>query len=92
MLSCREVARLLSESVDRKLGLWQRIHLRLHLAMCRLCSGFRRDLLRFERLVREAAPPGPPEQTPPEPPYSPPAEPLPREARDRIVRRLRERL
>ncbi len=92
MLSCKEVARLLSESVDHKLSLWQRVNLRLHLTMCKLCSGFRRDLMRFQRLIREAAPSGPPDEPLEEEPLTPPVPPLPPDARRRIVDRLRERL
>jgi len=44
MLKCKEVARLVSESMDRKLGLWQRMNLWLHLSMCRLCAAFSRDI------------------------------------------------
>lgn len=92
MLSCKEVARLLSESMDHELTLWQRMHLRLHLAMCKLCSGFRRDLLRFHRLLREAAPSGLPEEPVSEEPPTPPVEALSAESRRRIIERLRERL
>jgi hypothetical protein len=49
--SCKEVSRLVSESLDRELSLRQRCLLRLHLLMCSLCSRFRRQLL----FLREAA-------------------------------------
>jgi hypothetical protein len=45
MLSCKEVSRLVSESLDRELPFRQRVPLRLHLLMCSLCSHFRRQLL-----------------------------------------------
>lgn len=51
MMSCKRVSRLLSESMDRELSVWERIALRFHLAMCRLCGGFSEDL----KLLREAA-------------------------------------
>lgn len=51
MLSCREVSELVSQSLERKLPLRQRLSMQLHLSMCRLCSGFRRQLL----LLRQAA-------------------------------------
>lgn len=51
MKSCQEVSRLLSESMERKLSLGDRLGLWLHLAMCRLCRGFSKDL----QLLRDAA-------------------------------------
>jgi hypothetical protein len=45
MLSCRDVSQLVSESLDRKLSFRQRMQVRLHLLMCRLCSRFRRQTL-----------------------------------------------
>ena len=37
MLTCKETSRLLSQSADRKLGLGERVVLRLHLAICAGC-------------------------------------------------------
>jgi predicted AAA+ superfamily ATPase len=51
MRSCKEVSRLLSESMERKLSLRDRMGLWFHLAMCRLCRGYSKDL----QLLREAA-------------------------------------
>lgn len=50
MLSCREVSRLLSERLDRKLGLTERARLRLHLSMCDACARVEGQL----RFLREA--------------------------------------
>ena len=44
MLRCKEVTRLVSESMDHRLGLWQRMNLWMHLSLCRLCAAFSRDL------------------------------------------------
>jgi hypothetical protein len=44
MLNCKEVSSLLSDRLDRKLTLMERIHLRLHLAMCAACSRVERQL------------------------------------------------
>mgnify|MGYP001561136039 CR=1 FL=1 len=44
MLSCREVSKLLSEARERRLGLWERIGLKLHLMMCDRCTNFSKHL------------------------------------------------
>ena len=36
---------MISESMDRELPLHQRVMIRIHLAMCKYCSRFRRQLL-----------------------------------------------
>jgi hypothetical protein len=51
MLSCEEVSRLVSESMDRRLPFRQRFATRLHLLMCSLCSQFGRQL----QFLRDAA-------------------------------------
>jgi hypothetical protein len=45
MPSCKEVSRLVSESMDRDLPLRRRFPMRLHLLMCSLCARFRRQFL-----------------------------------------------
>ncbi|GIW92103.1 MAG: hypothetical protein KatS3mg110_0144 [Pirellulaceae bacterium] len=55
MLNCREVSRLVSESFDRRLPWRARFLVAFHLAMCRICSGFRRTLRLMEREVRRQA-------------------------------------
>ena len=50
MFNCREVTRRVSESLDRKLPLPQRIGIRLHLLICKLCPEAKRQML----LIREA--------------------------------------
>jgi len=52
MLSCKEVSHLVSESLDRKLPMWQRIQVRLHLLMCRFCSRFRKQVLFLKDAAR----------------------------------------
>lgn len=44
MLSCKDVTRLLSDGQDRKLTLAERINLEMHLAMCKGCSNFRKQM------------------------------------------------
>ena len=51
MPSCKEVSRLVSESMETKLPLRKQIGLWMHLSMCRLCKGFARQL----RVIQAAA-------------------------------------
>jgi hypothetical protein len=51
MLRCREVSKLVSESMERRLPLRYRMELWIHLTLCRLCAGFARQT----RLLRRAA-------------------------------------
>jgi hypothetical protein len=51
MLSCKDVTKLLSESMDRSLPLGKRFGVRLHLLICKWCARYERQLL----LIREAA-------------------------------------
>ena len=53
MLRCREISRLVSESMERDLPLRQRLEVRMHLMMCRLCSGFARQMQLLRRAARE---------------------------------------
>ena len=45
MFNCSEVSRMVSESLDRRLPLLQRMGLRMHLLMCRFCTRYRKQLL-----------------------------------------------
>lgn len=53
MLSCKEVTHLLSESQDRKLALSERMHLGLHLTMCKGCSRYKKQLQFIQRACKE---------------------------------------
>ncbi|MBK9245085.1 MAG: zf-HC2 domain-containing protein [Burkholderiales bacterium] len=44
MIPCRTANRLVSEGMDRPLGLGDRARLRLHLAMCVMCSRVERQM------------------------------------------------
>ncbi|MEZ5614785.1 MAG: zf-HC2 domain-containing protein [Rhodocyclaceae bacterium] len=52
MLSCKEVTRLLSESQDRELTLFEGLQLRMHLAMCKGCTNFDRQMKFLRRTSR----------------------------------------
>lgn len=49
MLSCKEITKLVSQSLDEPLPWRKRMEVWMHLNMCRLCSAFRRD----QRELRE---------------------------------------
>ncbi len=55
MLSCKEVARLISDRLDRKLPLRRRIALRLHLAMCYPCRAYKTQIDSLNRLFSRRA-------------------------------------
>lgn len=44
MLSCKEVTQLLSQAQDRKLSMSERLRVTMHLAMCRGCTNFRKQM------------------------------------------------
>ena len=77
MLRCREVSKLVSESMERELPLRQRLQVWMHLAMCRLCAGFARQLRFLRRAAREN-----PERLATDPAEPDPA--LSQESRERI--------
>jgi hypothetical protein len=44
MLSCKEVTRMVSQGLDRRLGLFERLRLRVHLAICDGCTNFKKQM------------------------------------------------
>ena len=52
MLTCKQVSRLISESLDRDLPLRQRMSMRMHLFMCKLCSRYSRQSLSLREAIR----------------------------------------
>jgi hypothetical protein len=52
MFNCKEVTRMVSESLDRKLPLHQRMGIRIHLLMCKFCSRYRKQLLILRESMR----------------------------------------
>jgi Putative zinc-finger len=51
--TCREVAALLVAREDRKLGVGDRIALRLHLAACAACPRFEGQILTMRQQMRQ---------------------------------------
>lgn len=52
MLSCKDVTRLLSESMDHSLPLGKRVGVRFHLLICKFCARYERQLLLIRETVR----------------------------------------
>lgn len=52
MLSCKEVSRLLSQGEERRLTLFERVKLRLHLHVCAGCSRFAGQLALVRRAMQ----------------------------------------
>ena len=52
MFNCKKVTYLVSESLDRKLSLYQRMGMRIHLMMCKFCSRYQKQLLLLRKTVR----------------------------------------
>ena len=52
ILSCREVTRLVSQGLDRRLGVGERLRLRLHLAICDGCRNFRVQMWVLRKAVQ----------------------------------------
>lgn len=53
MLPCKDVSRLVSQGLDRKLGLGERLALRLHFVICESCRNFNRQMRFLRRAMRE---------------------------------------
>jgi predicted anti-sigma-YlaC factor YlaD len=53
MLSCKEVSRLVSQGLDRRLGLVERLRLRVHLALCDGCTNFSEQMAFLRKALRE---------------------------------------
>jgi predicted anti-sigma-YlaC factor YlaD len=51
--SCKEVSHLVSQGLDRELGLGERLRLRAHLAICNGCRNFKRQMEFLRRATRK---------------------------------------
>lgn len=59
MRSCAEVVRIVSSDDDPSVNLVERLQMQMHLAMCRHCSKYVRQLHDLRRAVRDADKPVP---------------------------------
>lgn len=50
MLNCKDATRLISEGLDHRLSMWQRMNLRLHVMMCGACGAYKRQVEGLHRL------------------------------------------
>ena len=50
MLTCKEIAQLVSDALDRELPWYQRLMVHFHLLYCKACRRYRRQI----RFLREA--------------------------------------
>ncbi len=82
MLVCRDITRLISESMDHSLPLGKRLGVRIHLIMCKFCARYERQLVLIRETVHRLV-------TAEEKPEGAPGEPLSDEARERIKDFLR---
>jgi predicted anti-sigma-YlaC factor YlaD len=55
-LTCKEVARILSDGLDADMPAPQRARLRLHLVVCEACRNVEQQFDLLRRLVRRAGP------------------------------------
>ena len=53
MLTCREVSERADQYLDRDLGFWSAMEVRMHLIACRYCRGFMKQMRTVLRLVRK---------------------------------------
>jgi len=52
IFNCKEVSRLVSESLDRELSLPQKIGIRMHLFMCNFCSLYKKQIIVMRDAMR----------------------------------------
>ena len=55
MITCKQAAQLASQGLDRRLGFFERISLRLHLWVCNGCSNFSRQVAFLRRAAKRLA-------------------------------------
>ena len=56
MFNCKEVSLKVSESLDHKLPMFQRLMIRMHQMMCRYCARFHRQMLLIRSMARYTQP------------------------------------
>lgn len=54
MPSCRDMTKLISDSLDKKLSVRNRLGLWFHIMMCGMCRRFRSNIITIRKRVRES--------------------------------------
>ncbi len=54
MLNCKDMTKLISDSLEGKLSVRQRMELWLHIMMCGMCRRFRSNIIELRKRVRES--------------------------------------
>ena len=55
MLTCKEVSRMVSQGLDRRLGFAERVRLRMHLAICAGCANFSKQMAFLRKAMAKLA-------------------------------------
>ena len=55
LLTCKEVSVRVSQGFDRKLTLWERMTLQVHLTLCNACRNFVRQTHFIRRAIKRLA-------------------------------------
>ncbi len=51
MFNCRKMSYKLSVSLDKKLPLWERLAIRMHLSMCKFCTDYASQIRTISHLM-----------------------------------------
>ena len=62
MLTCRQVAELVTDYAEGHLGRWDRLRFQLHLGLCRNCRAYLRQLRATARALGHLPPPALPSE------------------------------
>jgi hypothetical protein len=90
MLNCKDMTRLISDSLDRKISLAQRLELWAHIMMCGVCRRFRLNAMALRSKIRRAK--AECEGTGSVPESLEVATPLPSDAKQRIATLIQDEL
>jgi hypothetical protein len=59
MLPCRDITELVTDFVEGRMSLWDRLRFRLHIGMCRHCREYLRQMRMTRRLLGDVPLPPP---------------------------------